>query len=84
MPCQTPQPWRQMKDLRDHTTLGGTARVQGTKELAGPKLVGTGFLKSCGSKLLPSMFRNLCMFMGSAGGKQRKNRHFYPPSVTVL
>lgn len=43
MPCQTPQPWRQMKDLRDSVTLGGTERDQGSRELAGPNLRETAF-----------------------------------------
>lgn len=40
MPYQTPQPRRQMKDLRDS---GGTAREQGSKELAGSNLRETAF-----------------------------------------
>lgn len=40
MPYQTPQPRRQMKDLRDCTTPAGTATEQGSRELAGPNLVG--------------------------------------------
>lgn len=40
MPYQTPQPRRQMKDLRDS---GGTAREQGSRELAGPNLRETAF-----------------------------------------